>query len=72
MGFQVFFYILLFVPFLFFVGYVCWRIFLNRCISYCVREYGTPAGAHSVIGQFSRYVVLETLFTLQYTKIITS
>ena len=54
MGFQVCFYILLFIPFLISIGYVCWRIFLNRCISYCVREYGAPAGAHSLIGQFSR------------------
>ena len=54
MGFQVCFYILLFVPFLVSICYVCWRIFLNRCISYCVREYGSPAGAHSFIGRFSR------------------
>ena len=54
MGFQVSFYILFFIPFLFFVSYVCWRIFLNCYISYCVREYGASAGAHSVISQFSR------------------
>ena len=54
MGFQVCFYILLFIPFLFFVSYVCWRIFLNRCISYCARKYSVSAGAHSLIGHFSR------------------
>ena len=54
MGFQVYFYVPLFVPFLVSVGYVCWHIFLNHCISYYVREYGAPAGSHSLIGQFSR------------------
>ena len=38
-----------------------------------LRKYGAPAGAQSLIGEFLIFkVILETLFTLQYTKIITS
>ena len=68
MEFQVCFYIhvLLFVIS---ICYVCWHIFLNRCISYCVRKYGAPVWAHSLIRWFSRLYLKH--FTLQYAKIIT-